>query len=116
MAAKAVAKNLPIAPRKVRLVADLVRDQYVDAALEMLDALPKRAAYLVRKVVASAAANARYQDASLNDSDLYIKEIYVDEGVTRYWIRPRARGMAYRIRRRRSHITVVVDEAREEES
>ncbi len=116
MAAKAVANNLSLAPRKARLVADLVRNQYVETALEVLDAMPKRAAHAIRKVVASAAANARYQDAALDDSELYIKSIFVDEGVTRYWIRPRARGMAYRIRRRRCHITVIVDEAREEQA
>ena len=116
MAARAVARNVPIAPRKARLVADLVRNQYVDTALEILDALPKRAASIIRKVVASAAANARNEDAALDDSDLFIRSIHVDEGITRYWIRPRARGMAYRIRRRRCHITVIVDEEREEEA
>lgn len=116
MAAKAVARNLPIAPRKARLAVDMVRNQYVETALEMLDAMPKRAAQAVRKVVASAAANARHQEAGLDDSELYIRTIFVDEGVTRSWIRPRARGMAYRIRRRRCHITVVVDQAREEDA
>lgn len=109
MVARAVARWQPIAPRKVRLVADLIRNKTVKEALDILRFTPKRASKFVYKVVWSALANARYKDPSLNEENLYIKRIYVDDGGIRYWIRPRAMGRAYRIRHRRCHITVVLD-------
>jgi len=110
MEARSKIRNASVAPRKARLVADLVRNQYVEEALNQLQFTHKAASPIIYKLIQSAAANAQYQDPDINIEDLYIKEIRVDEGVTRKWIRPRARGMANRILKRSSHITVVVDE------
>lgn len=113
MEARAIGRNLPIAPRKARLVADLVRYQSVGDAFDTLAFIPKTAAGMIDKLIRSAAANAR-QQADVDESKLYVKKIYVDEGITRKGIRPRARGMAYRVRTRHSHITVILDEEEEE--
>jgi len=112
MEARAVGKHLPIAPRKARLVADMVRNQLVEEALDILSFTPKAAATMIDKLIRSAVANARVKELDIDN--LYVKKIFVDEGFTRKWFRARARGMAYRIRRRRSHITVVLDEKGEE--
>jgi large subunit ribosomal protein L22 len=110
MEARSKIKNVSVAPRKARLVADLVRNQYVEDALSQLRFTHKAASPVIYKLIQSAAANAQYQDPSVDIAGLYIKEIRVDEGVTRKWIRPRARGMANRILKRSSNIIVVVDE------
>lgn len=110
MEGRAKIRNVSVAPRKARLVADLVRNQYVDDALNQLLFTHKAAAPIIYKLIKSAAANVQYQEPNVDAANLYVKEIRVDEGITRKWIRPRARGMANRILRRRSHITVVVDE------
>jgi large subunit ribosomal protein L22 len=109
MEAKAIAKYVPISAQKVRLIADLVRNQPVQSALSVLSFTPKRGSNAVGKVLKSAIANAS-QNSNVDSDNLYVKRIYVDESYTRKWIQPRARGMAYRIRRRRCHITVIVDE------
>jgi large subunit ribosomal protein L22 len=114
MEARAFGRNLPVAPRKARLVADLVRNQFVEDALDVLAFTHKAAAGMIDKLIQSAAANARRQDPNIDESRLYVKKIFVDEGITRKWFRARARGMAYRIRRRKSHITVIIDEKEEE--
>jgi large subunit ribosomal protein L22 len=116
MEARAVGRNLPVAPRKARLVADLVRNQFVEDALDILTFSHKAAANMIDKLIQSAAANAHRNDPNIDESRLYVKRIFVDEGITRKWFRARARGMAYRIRRRRSHITVIIDEKKEENS
>ena len=110
MEAKAKIRNVSVAPRKARLVADLVRNQYVEDALNQLMFTHKAAAPIIYKLIRSAVANAQYQDSAVDIANLYVKEIWVDEGVTRKWIRHRARGMANRILKRQSHITVIVDE------
>jgi large subunit ribosomal protein L22 len=110
MEARSKIRNASVAPRKARLVADLVRNQYVEDALSQLRFMHKAASPIIYKLIQSAAANAQYQDPSIDIAGLYIKEIRVDEGITRKWIRPRARGMANRILKRSSHIVVVVDE------
>jgi large subunit ribosomal protein L22 len=94
-------------PRKVRLVADLVRGRDLNEALVVLNVLPKRASEIVSKVVRSAAANAEHNE-NLKSTDLYIKEIRVDEGFTLKRSRPRARGRAFPIRKRTSHIQVTL--------
>ena len=110
MEAKASIKNVPVAPRKARLVADLVRDRFVEDALNQLAFLHKSTSAVIRKLIRSAVANAQHQDSTVDENNLFIKKIFIDEGMTRKWIRPRARGMANRILRRRCHITVVLDE------
>jgi large subunit ribosomal protein L22 len=108
--AKAVQRHLRKAPRKLRLIVDLVRGEKVDKAIKTLEFTKKAAAADVSKVIRSAAANARdkFQEERLDDDLLYIKEIYVDEGVTLKRIQPAPMGRAHRINKRSSHITVVV--------
>jgi large subunit ribosomal protein L22 len=109
MEARAVARYVPIAPRKVRVVADLVRDRDVEGALEILKFTSKAAAPAIEKVIRSALANAG-QNSDINVDDLYVKRILVDNGPIRYWARFKGRLHVSRIRRRRCHITVVLDD------
>lgn len=109
MEAKAIAKSLRIAPRKARLVADLVRGKSVSDALVILANTNKAASPLIDKVVKSASANA-INNHSMNEENLYIKEILVNEGPTLKRFRPRAKGSASPIMKRTSHISVVVSE------
>lgn len=104
---KAVLKNHRQSPRKVRLVADIVRGKNVGAALTTLMFTPKKAALSVKKVIESAVANAKH-NSNLDERDLFIKEISVDEGLTMKRWRARARGRANRIRKRTSHIMVTL--------
>lgn len=108
--AKAVQRHLRKAPRKLRLVADLVRGEKVDKAIKSLEFTKKATAADISKVIRSAAANIRdkFQEERLDNDLLYIKEIYVDEGVTLKRIQPAPMGRAHRINKRSSHITVVV--------
>jgi len=108
--AKAIQRHLRKAPRKLRLVVDLVRGEKVDKAIKTLEFTKKASAADVSKVIRSAAANVRdkFQEERLDDDLLYIKEIYVDEGVTLKRIQPAPMGRAHRINKRSSHITVVV--------
>lgn len=109
MEAKAIARHVLISPRKVRIVVDLIRGKQVDEALAILKFTPKRAAQPVSKVVASAVANAEHNYDMSRDS-LYVAEAYVDEGPTMKRFQPRARGQAFQILKRSSHVTVVVRE------
>ena len=114
MEARAVARYVPIAPRKVRLVADLVRDRDVESALELLKFTNKAGATAIGKVVKSALANAG-QNPDINVDDLRVKVIFIDNGPIRYWARFKGRLHVSRIHRRRCHITVVLDDDAEEE-
>jgi len=113
MEAKAVAKYIRMSPRKVRLVADLVRDKSVGEALNLLHFTQKRSALPVEKLLRSAVSNMMNKEeaSKLEPEDLYIKEIYVDEGPMMKRFRPRAMGRATMIRKRFSHITIVVSDA-----
>ncbi len=106
--ALAQARHIPMTPMKVRRVVNEVRGLPVDKALDYLKFAPWAAAAPVAKCVASAAANARHNKNLFGD--LYIAAAYVDEGPTLKRFQPRAQGRAYRIRKRSSHITVVVEE------
>lgn len=114
--ARAVQKHLRRSPRKVRLVVDTVRGENVAKALKKLQFVNKATAPDVAKVIKSAAANIRdkFQETRLDDQDLYIKEIYADEGATMKRIQPAAMGRAHQIRKRSCHITVVVAKKEEE--
>jgi|SRR6056297_566742 len=114
--AKAVQKHLRKSPRKVRLVANFVRGERVDKALSKLEFESKSATTDVAKVIKSAAANVRdkFQEERLDNDLLYIKEIYVDEGVTLKRIQPAPMGRAHRINKRSCHISVVVAKLQEE--
>lgn len=102
---KASLKNYRQSPRKVRLVADLVRGKKVNQALAELNFLPKRGADVVTKLIISAAANAE-NNFKVSVDDLIVKEITVDKGVTLKRYRPRARGVAKRINKRTSNINL----------
>lgn len=114
--ARAVQKHLRKAPRKVRLVVDVVRGKSVEEALKTLEFLKQAASDDVVKVVKSAAANLRdkFQEERFDNEDIYIKEIYVDEGVTLKRIQPAPMGRAHRINKRSSHITVKVAKRNQE--
>lgn len=105
---KAFLKNYRQSPRKVRLLADLVRGKKVNQALVMLDIAPKRASDAVIKLIKSAKANAIANDKA-NEDELFIKSIEVNKAPTLKRFRPRARGSASRINKRQSHLTVVLD-------
>lgn len=106
---RAVAKYLRISPRKARQVANLVRGKDLDEAHAILRFTPKRASRLIEKVINSAVANAEH-NAGLNRDELYIAEIYVDQGPVLKRYLPRAMGRANLLRHRMSHIKVVVRE------
>ena len=109
MEAKATGKFVRVAPRKARIIIDLIRGKYVDDALEQLRFSNKRASRTVEKLVRSAAANAKGQ-FNASEESLYVKEAFVDKGPTLKRWRPRAQGRATRINKCTSHITVVLEE------
>jgi len=109
MEAKAVARYVRISPRKVRLVVDLIRGKSLEEARNILRYTHKRGAYYVAKVLESAAANAVNNHDMLEDR-LYVKAAYVDEGPALKRVLPRARGRADIIKKRTSHITVILGE------
>lgn len=106
--AQAVAKYIRIAPRKVRIVMDLIRNKNVDEAFGILKYTQKAASPVLSKVLKSAVANA--ENKALDVDDLYIAEAFADQGPTLKRIRARAQGRAARILKKTSHITVVVKE------
>ena len=109
MEATAKATYVRISPRKVQIVLDLIRNQPADKALAILQYTPKAACEPVMKVLKSAIANAENNNG-MNAENLYIAEAYANKGPTMKRIRPRAQGRAYRIEKRMSHITLVLDE------
>ena len=109
MEVKATAKTLRIQPRKARLVLDLIRGKDVEEAAAILKFLPNKGGYLVGKVLHSAVANA-VNNNDLDESKLYVKACWADEGITLKRFMPRAKGSASAIHKRTSHITVVVAE------
>ncbi len=113
METRAQARFIRIAPRKARIVMDLIRGKDVNEALSILRFTPKRASAIIEKVVNSAIANAEH-NYEMNRDELYIDEGYVDEGPTLKRFRPRAMGRATRIDKRTSHITVVLREREED--
>jgi large subunit ribosomal protein L22 len=104
---RAVHRHSGLSASKVRQVLDLIRGQDVDRAAEILIGTEREAANLVGKVLASAVANAAHNDFQ-NPDELYVSACYADEGTTAKRWRPRARGRATRIRKRSSHITIIV--------
>jgi len=112
METKAVARYLRVSPRKARQVIDLVRGRDVGDALSVLKYTPRKAARMIEKVINSAVANAEHNN-ELEADNLYIKKAFVDEGPTMKRWRARAFGRATMIRKRMSHITIVVDEKEE---
>ena len=112
---EAVAKlnNVPTSTRKMRLVADIIRGEKVNRALNILKYEPKQGAARLEKLLLSAIANwqAKNEDVRLEDADLYVKEIRVDGGRVLKRLRPAPQGRAHRIRKRSNHVTMVVANA-----
>ena len=109
MEVRAGGRFLRVSPRKARAVVDLIRGRTYREALTILSLTPRRVCEDIEKIVRSAGANAQ-NNYSLDPEDMIVAEVYVDEGATLKRIRPRARGMASRIRKRTSHVTVVLRE------
>lgn len=109
MEAKAIARYIRIAPRKVRIVIDLIRGKQIGEAFAILKYTPKVASEVVEKVLKSAVANAEH-NYNMDADKLYVAEAYVDQGPTLKRIHPRSRGQAFSILKRSSHVTVVVKE------
>ena len=102
--------NCPTSPRKMRLVADLVRGVQAEKALAILRFNPKEASRKLEKLLLSALANwqAKNEDANVEDADLFVKEIRVDGGAMLKRLRPAPQGRAHRIRKRSNHVTLVL--------
>lgn len=109
MESKAVAKFVRITPRKVRIVLDLIRGKNVAEAFAILKFTPKAGADVVEKVLRSAVANAE-NNFDMDVDKLFVKTAFADEGSTMKRIHPRSRGQAFKILKRTSHVTIVVDE------
>ncbi|MBI2109101.1 MAG: 50S ribosomal protein L22 [Parcubacteria group bacterium] len=109
---KAFLKNYRQSPRKVRLLADLIRTKDVKTARMLLAAAPKRAALPVQKLLDSAVSNLQTKDAEEN---FFVKEVRVDAGPTLKRMMPRARGSAYLIRKRTSRITITLEEKNQDQ-
>lgn len=107
----AVLKNCPTSPRKMRLVADLIRGMEVNRALDVLKFSSKEASRSVEKLLLSAIANwqAKNEGERLEESELYVKRIMVDSGRILKRLRPAPQGRAHRIRKRSNHVTIYVD-------
>jgi large subunit ribosomal protein L22 len=112
MEAIARLNNVPTSPRKMRLVADLVRGKRVGIALSILKFTPNHGAIRLEKLVLSAIANwqAKNPDEKLEEADLYIKTVMVDEGRSLKRLRPAPQGRGHRIRKRSNHVTLVIDQ------
>lgn len=109
MEAIASLKYARISARKCKIVIDLIRDKNVDEALAILRYTPKAASPLLEKLVKSAIANAENNN-NMNREKLYISKIYANQGPTAKRVRPAPQGRAYKVRKRTSHITVVLSE------
>ena len=104
-------KNVPTSPRKMRLVADLIRGERVSKALNILKYEPKNGAPKLEKLLLSAISSweSKHQDVKLEEADLYVKDIFVDGGRILKRLRPAPQGRAHRIRKRSNHVTLIVD-------
>jgi large subunit ribosomal protein L22 len=109
METRAVARFVRISPRKVRLMMDQVKGKKVEEALHLLSFAPQKGASLVKRLINSAVANAE-QNRNADVDRLFIKAIFSDDGPMWKRFRPRAMGRATRIRKRTSHLTVILDE------
>jgi large subunit ribosomal protein L22 len=111
MEAIARLNNVPTSPRKMRLVADLVRGKRVGLALSILKFTPNHGAIRLEKLLLSAVANWQLKnaDVKLEEADLFIKTIMVDEGRSLKRLRPAPQGRGHRIRKRSNHVTLVID-------
>jgi large subunit ribosomal protein L22 len=104
-------RNVPTSPRKMRLVADMIRGKEVNLALDMLKFSTKEASRRVEKLLLSAIANwkEKNEGVRMEDANLYVKTIFVDSGRILKRLRPAPQGRAHRIRKRSNHVTLHVD-------
>ncbi len=104
-------RNHPSSPRKMRLVAELIKGKDVEQAYNILTYTPNAAAVPLKKLLISAVANweQKNEDTTLSESDLYVKNVLVDQARTLKRIQPRAQGRAFRIRKRSCHVTLYLD-------
>jgi large subunit ribosomal protein L22 len=109
--------NVPTSPRKMRLVADLIRGERVNKALNILKYEPKVGAAKLEKLLLSAISNwaAKNQDEKLEEADLFVKEVFVDGGRILKRLRPAPQGRAHRVRKRSNHVTLIVDSLKKAE-
>ena len=109
----ATLRNCPTSPRKMRLVTDMIKGVEVNKALDMLRYSPKEASRRVEKLLLSAIANwqAKNEGARIEESQLFVKEAFVDQSRTLKRIQPAPQGRAHRIKKRSNHVTVVLDSA-----
>jgi len=114
----AVLKNCPTSPRKMRLVADLVRGEGVNEALDILKFSQKEASNRLEKLILSALSNwqVKNEGVRIEDSHLFVKEIFVDSGRVLKRLQTAPQGRAYRVRKRSNHVTVVLDSVNKIES
>lgn len=106
--AKASARYVRMSPRKVRQVVDLIRNKDIGEALAILQLTPRASSQVIEKLVKSAVANGE-NNFDMDPDSLYIAECYVDQGPTLKRIRPRAQGRAFRIEKKTSHITIILN-------
>ncbi len=113
----AILRNCPSSPRKMRLVADLIRGIEVNKALGILKFTKKEASMKLEKLLLSAIANwqAKNEGVRIDDTKLFVTEIFVDEGKMLKRVQPAPQGRAHRIRKRSNHVTIVVGEKKETE-
>lgn len=111
MESKAILRNIPTSPRKMRLVADLVRGKKLNDALAILKFQSKVGAEYMHKLLLSASSNWQQAnpDARIEDNNIYVKTIFVDGGRMLKRLRPAPQGRGYRVRKRSNHLTVVLD-------
>lgn len=109
MEAVAKLRNYPTSPRKMRLLADLIRGLKVDKALTILEHSPKHPAVPMRKLVLSAINNWKQKNEGADEAELLVKIIMVDGGRTLKRMRPAPQGRGYRVRKRSNHVTLIVD-------
>ena len=109
MEAVAKLRNYPTSPRKMRLLADLIRGQKVEKVLAELEHNPKHPAVPLRKLVLSAISNWKQKNEGGDESQLVVKTIFVDGARTLKLMRPAPQGRGYRVRKRSNHVTVIVD-------
>jgi len=106
--------NVPSSPRKMRLVAGVVRGESAVKALQMLKFMPQEAARKMEKLLVSAVANweSKNEGANIDDKNVFVKEIFVDSGRMLKRLRPAPQGRAHRIRKRSNHVTLILDSAK----
>lgn len=113
MEAVAKLRNVPSSPRKMRLIANLIRGQRVSRALGILKYQPQQGATVLQKVLLSAVANWQQKnpEGNIEEADLFVKTVFVDGGPMLKRLRPAPQGRGHRIRKRSNHITLIVDSA-----